>query len=65
MFNRLFGKKKKKEEEPPPPDMEEVSGRMDSRMSTLQQKVCIDCIGETLLANCNIYAILCAIGKSV
>jgi len=39
MFNRLFGKKQKKEEEPPPPDMDEVSGRMDSRMSSLQGKV--------------------------
>merc|ERR1711934_223228 len=38
MFNRIFGKKNKKEEEPPP-DMEEVSGRMDSRMSSLQGKV--------------------------
>ena len=47
MFNRLFGKKQKKEEEPPPPDMDEVSGRMDSRMSTLQNKVRIDYIGET------------------
>lgn len=38
-LNKIFGKKKKKEEEPPPPDMDVVSGRMDARMSTLQDKI--------------------------
>ena len=39
-MNRFFGKKKKKEPEAPPPDMEEVAGRMDARMGSIQDKVC-------------------------
>jgi len=38
-LDKIFGKKKKKEPEAPPPDMEEVSGRMDARMSTMQDKI--------------------------
>ena len=38
-MNRFFGKKKKKEAEAPPPDMEEVAGRMDARMGSIQDKV--------------------------
>ena len=38
-LDKIFGKKKKKEPVAPPPDMEEVSGRMDARMGTLQDKI--------------------------
>jgi charged multivesicular body protein 5 len=38
-LDKIFGKKKKKEPEAPPPDMEEVAGRMDSRMEGIQGKI--------------------------
>lgn len=38
-LNKIFGRKKKKEPEAPPPDMEEVSGRMDARMTNFQDKI--------------------------
>jgi charged multivesicular body protein 5 len=38
-LDKIFGRKKKEEPKAPPPDMEEVSGRMDARMGTLQEKI--------------------------
>lgn len=38
-MKRIFGRKAPKKEEPPPPSISEVSGRVDGRLGTLNEKI--------------------------